>query len=156
MLNSFLFVNYGYTIWKSFIKGRGRYPGKASGPAIPNGFHFDCTVFNFFFRWILQNYLFIIIFYLKDNCLTILCFCHTSTLISHRYTYVPSLLNLCPTSHPIPLLNFWIKKIKSAPFHRLTRPQDSRTDSGWGRGGGLEGLQWRTASNSDLQVTFKK
>ena len=29
-------------------------------------------------------------------------FCHTSTWISHRYTNVPSLLNLLPTSHPIP------------------------------------------------------
>ena len=27
-------------------------------------------------------------------------FRHTSTWISHRYTYVPSLLNLPPTSHP--------------------------------------------------------
>ena len=27
-------------------------------------------------------------------------FCHTSTWISHRYTYVPSRLNLPPTSHP--------------------------------------------------------
>ena len=27
-------------------------------------------------------------------------FCHTSTWISHRYTYVPSLLNLHPISHP--------------------------------------------------------
>ena len=26
-------------------------------------------------------------------------FCHTSTWISHRYTYVPSLLSLLPTSH---------------------------------------------------------
>ena len=26
--------------------------------------------------------------------------CHTSTWISHRHTYVPSLLNLPPTSHP--------------------------------------------------------
>ena len=31
-------------------------------------------------------------------------FCHTSTWISHRYTYVPSLLNLSPTSHPFPPL----------------------------------------------------
>ena len=31
-------------------------------------------------------------------------FCHTSTWISHRYTYVPSLLNFPPTSHPIPAL----------------------------------------------------
>ena len=28
--------------------------------------------------------------------------CHTSTLISHRYTSVPSLLNPSPISHPIP------------------------------------------------------
>ena len=32
-------------------------------------------------------------------------FCHTSALISHRYTYVPSLQNLPPPSH-IPLLLF--------------------------------------------------
>ena len=31
-------------------------------------------------------------------------FCHTSTWISHRYTYVPSLLNLPPTSHTSPPL----------------------------------------------------
>ena len=32
-------------------------------------------------------------------------FCHTSTWISHRYTYVPSLLKLSATSHPfLPLL----------------------------------------------------
>ena len=31
-------------------------------------------------------------------------FCHISTWISHRYTCVPSLLNLPPTSHPIPSL----------------------------------------------------
>ena len=30
--------------------------------------------------------------------------CHTSTRNSRRYTYVPSLLNLPPTSHPIPPL----------------------------------------------------
>ena len=29
-------------------------------------------------------------------------FCHTSTWISHRYTYVPSLLNLSAIPHPIP------------------------------------------------------
>ena len=29
-------------------------------------------------------------------------FCHASTWISHRYPYVPSLLNLSHTSHPIP------------------------------------------------------
>ena len=31
-------------------------------------------------------------------------FCHTSAWISHRYTHVPSLLNLPPTSHTIPPL----------------------------------------------------
>ena len=31
-------------------------------------------------------------------------FCHTSAWISHRYTYVPSLLNLPATSHPFPPL----------------------------------------------------
>ena len=31
-------------------------------------------------------------------------FCHTATWISWRYTYVPSLLNLPPTSHPSRLL----------------------------------------------------
>ena len=31
-------------------------------------------------------------------------FCHTSTWISHRYSYVPSILKLPPTSHRIPTL----------------------------------------------------
>ena len=31
-------------------------------------------------------------------------FCHLSTWISHRYTYVSSLLNLPPTSEPLPPL----------------------------------------------------
>ena len=29
-------------------------------------------------------------------------FCHTSTRISHSYTYVPSILTLPPISHPLP------------------------------------------------------
>ena len=33
-------------------------------------------------------------------------FCHLSTQISHRYTYVPSLLNSPLTSHPISALYF--------------------------------------------------
>ena len=32
------------------------------------------------------------------------CFCHIPTWINHMYTYVPSLLNLPPTSQPIPPL----------------------------------------------------
>ena len=31
-------------------------------------------------------------------------FCQTSTWISHRYTYIPSLLNLSPISHPSRLI----------------------------------------------------
>ena len=31
-------------------------------------------------------------------------FCHTSTWIRHRYTHIPALLNLPPSSHPIPPL----------------------------------------------------
>ena len=46
---------------------------------------------------------------MKDNCFTQNCvvFCQTSTWISHRYTYVLSLLNLPPTSLSIPLLWWW-------------------------------------------------
>ena len=35
-------------------------------------------------------------------------FCHTSTWIGHRYTYVPSLLNSSPTSLPIPLQTLFL------------------------------------------------
>ena len=31
-------------------------------------------------------------------------FCYTSTWVSHRYTYIPSLMNLPPISHPVPPL----------------------------------------------------
>ena len=44
-------------------------------------------------------------FYLKDNCFMILCwFPPYIKWISRRYTYIPSLLNLLPTSHLIPPL----------------------------------------------------
>ena len=50
-----------------------------------------------------------ICFNLKDNCLQYCVgFYHTSTGISRRYTYVPSLLNLPPTSHPISALSVGI------------------------------------------------
>ena len=42
-------------------------------------------------------------------------FCHISTQISHRYTYVPSLLNLSPTSHPLPYLQIIIEQQILAP-----------------------------------------
>ena len=48
--------------------------------------------FSFFFNWrviALQN---------------VVVFCQTSAWISHRYTYIPSLLNLPPISLPIPPL----------------------------------------------------
>ena len=46
-----------------------------------------------------------IYFELIDDYFTILVdFCHTSTWINHRCTYVPSLLNLSPTSCPFPHL----------------------------------------------------
>ena len=48
---------------------------------------------------------FLLVFFLnllEDNCYT--GFCHTSTWISHGHTYVPSLLNSVPISHPIPPL----------------------------------------------------
>ena len=37
-------------------------------------------------------------------------FCHMSTWISHRYTYVLSLLNLPPIFHPFLLLDRWMNK----------------------------------------------
>ena len=48
------------------------------------------SFFFFFFNWRIIS---------LQHCLD---FCHTSTCIDHRYTYIPSLLNLPPTSHPIP------------------------------------------------------
>ena len=44
-------------------------------------------------------------FLLKENCFTVFSlFCQTSTWISHRYTYTPSLLKLPPISLPTPPL----------------------------------------------------
>ena len=44
-------------------------------------------------------------FLLKDSCFTeFFVFCQTSVLVSHRYTYIPSLLNFPPISLPIPPL----------------------------------------------------
>ena len=48
-------------------------------------------------------------FFFNFNCRIIVlqffvCFCCVSTWIRHRYTYAPSLLNLSPTSQPIPTL----------------------------------------------------
>ena len=64
---------------------------------VMNTKHYKVFLINLFFNWriiALQNFV----------------FCQTSTWISHRYTYIPSLLNLPP--HPFhPLLqNFWKRK----------------------------------------------
>ena len=51
------------------------------------------------------NYFFVLIF--NWRIIALQCcigFFHSSTRISHRYTYVPSLLNLPPTHHRIPAL----------------------------------------------------
>lgn len=53
---------------------------------------------------------------MKDNCIG---FRHTSTWITHRSTYVSSLLNLPPTSHPIPLQNFLNKQIVEEKVDKL-------------------------------------
>ena len=46
---------------------------------------------------------FLFSFWVKDNCFTELCcFCQTSTCISHRYAYLPSLVNLPTISLPVP------------------------------------------------------
>ena len=45
-------------------------------------------------------------------------FCQISTWVSHRYTYVPSLINLPPTSHPIKWAYF-LKKQKY--YHWLNK-----------------------------------
>ena len=61
-------------------------------------------------KWVLffffKNIVFLKIYLLlvKRSLLANVGFCHTSTWISHRYTYVLSLLKLPPASHPIPSL----------------------------------------------------
>ena len=51
--------------------------------------------------WILNTHFFFnfLLIFALQYCVS---FCHSSTWISHRYTYVPSLLNLPPISFPIP------------------------------------------------------
>ena len=63
--------------------------------------HFLCVYVCSFF--LLKINLF---FWLKDNFALQFCvaFCHTPAWVSHRYIYVPSLLNLPPTSCPFPPL----------------------------------------------------
>ena len=55
----------------------------------------ECRRLLFFFNVFISNWRIIASQYYAG-------FCHTSTWISQRYTYVPSLLNLPPTSHPMP------------------------------------------------------
>ena len=56
-------------------------------------------------------------FLLKDNCFTEFC-CFLSNLwISHRYTYIPSLLNLPLISRPIPSLQVDTKPLFESLSH---------------------------------------
>ena len=52
-------------------------------------------------KFFIINLLFYWRIFALQNCVA---FCQASTWISHRYTYIPSLLNPRPTSFPIPLL----------------------------------------------------
>ena len=56
------------------------------------------------FRSSVQFFKNLFIFYWRIIALqNFVVFCQTSTWISRRYTYIPSLLNFPPFSHPIPL-----------------------------------------------------
>ena len=57
-------------------------------------------------------------------------FCHTSTWISHRYTFVPSLLNLPPTSNPIPPLSVVTKYQAEFPASYSNSPLALRSTYG--------------------------
>ena len=66
--------------------GRGQMAGETLNPLSLEGRGF---FLNLFFYWrIIALHNFVV-------------FCQTSAWISHRYTYIPSLLNLCPISCPI-------------------------------------------------------
>ena len=81
-------------------------PSHSSGPNQPRNwtrvscmagrfFFFFFILFNLFFNWRIIA---------LQNCVV---FCQTSTWIGHRYTHIPSLLNLppiTPTSHPSRLI----------------------------------------------------
>ena len=49
-------------------------------------------------------------------------FCLTTTQISHKCTYTPSLLNLHPTSHPIPLLQVVMERQVELPVLNSSCP----------------------------------
>ena len=76
-------------------------------------------VYLYFYNFsIISTFLKIHYFQLKDNCFTILYwFLLYSTWISHRYTYVPSLLNFSPTFYPILSLyivtDYWFELLAS-------------------------------------------
>ena len=70
-------------------------------------FFFKCSNECLFISILLKNYWF---FNWRIIALqTFAVFCQTSTWISHRYTYIPSLLNLPPFSLPIPPLLGWYR-----------------------------------------------
>ena len=82
-------------------------------------------------------------------------FCHTSTWISHRYTYVHSLLNLVPTPpHPTPLgchrAPVWAPWVTANSYwlsvlHGLMKVVTHRNNTG---------LEVKGFLHSDLIITF--
>ena len=77
--------------------------------------------FWFFYSWSFFPFFFLN-FKLKDKCFTeeyllYRIFCQTSTWISHKYTYVPSFLNLSPISLPIPTLS-----VVTEPLFKFPEP----------------------------------
>ena len=88
-------VTYSFSRWSSQrsrqILYQLNYQGSPADTFI-NMYIKHTRFFNLFFNWriiALQN---------------VVAFCQTSTWISYRYTYSPSLLNLPPIFHPIPPL----------------------------------------------------
>ena len=74
---------------------QGIFPTQESNPGLPHCRQILFFFFNLFFYWriiALQNFV---------------VFCQASTWISHRYTYIPSLLNLPPLPTPSHLLGWY-------------------------------------------------
>ena len=91
-------------LWSEHLTGwpSPTLPPPPKGLSSPTMFANPWTVTVLFFFWNIHNdFIFNWRIIALQYCIG---FCHTSTWISHRYTYVPSLLNFPPTSHPFPLL----------------------------------------------------
>ena len=90
--------------------------------------HYIYCAFYFYFLKIIFNWRMIALQYWFD-------FCHTSTWISHRCTYVPSLLNLPPTSLFLLLLHQLHLRSSGITSQRLGTPeiekQKPRPEARW-------------------------